>query len=286
VAATPLGYPILRSSDGTAFNGARSGRLRIVPNGVGPGYELQFDRSFGVDSRGRPETLHLGGLGDLTLSGATQMTLGYNGKKFRTISGDVNVNSLAYDLKTKIGVQDAELTGTLSAANTFYVNPLGFYDLTLQVSNTNSTLKLDGVVVRDSDPTNFDVGPISIKGNLYVDGAASLLKQMGVDTSGIDQLFPESPIDQINAAIAASTQSTDAAANATASSKNLASLLLQTVLGHDETAGTQLMQSLAAGATISGSSDAGTTVLTAIPEPGTLLLLAAGSAAALRRWRR
>jgi hypothetical protein len=128
LSATPTGSPVVTTGDGTRVNGARSGRLRIVPNGVlGKGYRLEYNRSFGADSQGRPETLHFGIFSDLTLQGAVQATAGYDQFQKKVFSGDANftVNSLQYDLKTKFGVQDAELTGTLNATGTLSLNPLG-----------------------------------------------------------------------------------------------------------------------------------------------------------------
>lgn len=68
LAATPSGYPLTGTADGTRVNGQRAGRLRILPDQVGQGYTLEFDRSFGQDSRGRPEILDLGAY-ELELAG-------------------------------------------------------------------------------------------------------------------------------------------------------------------------------------------------------------------------
>jgi hypothetical protein len=281
--ATPTGSPVFSTGDGTRVNGARSGRVRIVPNGVfGGGYRLEYDRSFGLDSRGRPETLRFGGLGELTLSGNTQFTAGYENlaKKFKTGFADLNINNLNYELKTTTGAEDVQLTGTLNVASNLQINQLGFYNLTLIASNANSTATINGIATNRSQFTNFDVGPIAIQGNVFADAAVSLLAALGVDTSQYSNLFPESPADQIAAALEDNLQGARAAANGTAvagatDQNSLAPLLLQTVLGGDQDAAAALTQGLIDGSLL-GDSAVRTTPAAALPEPGTLVLLILG----------
>lgn len=77
------------------------------------------------------------------------------------------------------------------------INQYGFYTLNLDVNNLDSQLVVDGVVVTGDTITNFDVGPINVKGNVFYDGLIALLAGLGVDTTGLEQLTPESPIDRI-----------------------------------------------------------------------------------------
>lgn len=286
-AATPSGYPVFASGDGGRVNGARSGRVRIVPNGVvGNGYRLEFDRTFGVDSRGRGETFRFGSESELRLQGSIQMTAGYTSSllsdKDSWRGGELNLqmSNLSYGVRTKLGAQDVELTGTLNMANTIEVNPLGFYNARINVSNANSQVLLDGVLVRDADPTNFDIGPIDISGNIYVDAIGVFLGALGVDTSALEDLFPRSPLDRINDEIQRQLQ--EAQSPDTALAAGNAALLLDTILGHDETAADELVQRLLENPArdIPASSELTTPVdgTTTIPEPGTLLLLALGGA--------
>lgn len=282
---TPTGSPVSTNSDGTRVNGARSGRLRIVPNGVvGNGYRLELDRTFGVDSTGRSEVFSFGALGELTLSGTVQATAGYDavGKAYSGFA-NLTVSSLNYEVKTKLGVQDATLTGTLNVNNQIQINALGFYDITIAASNANSQLALDGVVVRDTEDTNFDVGPIVVHGNLFVDGTAALLTSLGVDASSLEEIFPASPIAQIDAAIQEQRQAASAVMG-TASEKDMTALLLQSVLGGDSEAGAALVQGLADG-TVSGNGESDRSSAIAVPEPGTLVLLALGGST-IWCWRR
>ncbi|MEW6249004.1 MAG: PEP-CTERM sorting domain-containing protein [Planctomycetota bacterium] len=277
--ATPLGGPLVNAGDGTMVNGARAGRLRIVPSGIGPGYELQLDRNFGVDSRGRPETLHFGGVADLTLSGQTQFTAGYNGRDFRNMRANLSVNELGYNIETNFGAQDAQLTGTLNVFNTLELNSLGFYTANINISNTDSQFVLDGIIVEDTQPTNFDIGPITLEGNIFVDGVAAILSALGADTSGLADLFPNSPI-----AVFDETLQTDGAGllpqvAGASEVRDMSPLLLQAVLGQDSSACTALIEGLIDG-TLAGNGEApdeaDQAARATLPEPGTLLLMALG----------
>ncbi len=289
--ATPSGSPLSTTSDGTRVNGARSGRVRVVPNGpFSNGYRLEFDRGFGSDSRGRPEVFRLPGLGELTLSGNVQLTAGYDdlGKWWKAGTANLGISNLSYSMRTNNNGQDVELTGTLNAGANLEINQYGFYNVVVQASNANSELKVDGVVLRDEQPTNFDVGPIVIEGNLYVDAARALLTALGVDTSQFDDIFPKSPADQIDDAIATGLQSVRADANATAvaGTTDLAPLLLQTVLNGDAAAAAALTEGLVNG-TLYGEADSGQTEpAIPAPEPGVVVLLALGGGMVLRYRRR
>lgn len=278
-AATPLGGPLQRTGDGTRVNGARSGRVRIVPNGVvGQGYRLEFDRGFGVDSKGRPQTYRFGAVGDLTLNGSSQLTAGYN-RTGKLWYGEMSaaLNNLDYQLRTKVGVQDAELTGRLNVVSSLEINTLGFYDLTLDVSNTNSQLVLDGVVVRNEEDTNFDVGPIVISGNIFYDALLGVFGAAGADISDAAGVTPQSPITAIVDGWRADLQGLAAEADSTSGTDP--TLLAKAVLEQDEQAAQELVAGLIADSARAGPTDtqARLEALTVVPEPGTLILLALGS---------
>jgi hypothetical protein len=278
--ATPLGGPLLTTADGTRINGARSGRLRIVPSGIGGGYQLELDRTFGADSRGRPETLRINGLAEIALDGATELTLGYNGKgAFRLFHGDFSANNLSYSARTTDGAQDVRLVGVLSVANSLEINPLGFYTASINVRNTNSQLFVDGVLVQDQQATNFDVGPITIRGNAYYDASLALLTALGVDTTDLENVFPRSPAPQIDQAISDALQ--DAGLVAGTAEMRLAPLVAQAVT---DQATTDLLAGLISGSSMTGDCTSCAAAAT-VPEPGTLALFGAGSIV-LWCWRR
>lgn len=201
IAATPSGAPVLTTGDGTRINGLRSGRLRILPDQLGDGYSLEFDRNFGPDSQGRPETFDLGPL-DLTLSGQTQMTAGFTSRGFLIGNLNMNANNLNYTLRGRSGAQNSTLSGTLNVANQVEINQFGFYTLSMNVSNTVSQLTVDGVVTDlEQIETNFDVGPIFVEGNIFADMLAGIIAGVGGDTSLLAELFPRSSIPDLTASI-------------------------------------------------------------------------------------
>ncbi|MDX2200142.1 MAG: PEP-CTERM sorting domain-containing protein [Phycisphaerae bacterium] len=264
--STPSGAPALLTGDGTRVNGARAGRVRILPDELGNGYSLEFDRTFGQDSQGRPETFDLGPV-DLTLAGDTQLTAGYTDRGFLIGNVDLSVNALNYNFRARSGAQNTNITGRLDVTNNLEINQFGFYNLSVNATNSGSTVTVDGVIQEGFSDSDFAIGPINIQGNIFVDGLAALLAGLGVDTSGLADLFPRSPIDQITAAIEQQLLKDDVATSlsrvegfATATSSDLGLDDLGVVAGLD----------LAANPTI-------------VPEPSGLLLLAGGAMLLIRR---
>lgn len=200
--ATPSGSPVTGVTGGGLSNGSRFGRLRIVPNDFGNGYRLELDRTFGSDTRGRPETFDLGPL-ELTLSGSMQSTVQYTSRLIPTVNVDIFANNMQYLLSTKSGAQDFSLSGTLNVNHQLEVSRLGFYYLTMEITQTNSELTADGIIVDGTVDSDYNIGPITVRGNVFVDMAAAALNGFGLDASGLEQLFPASPIARINDEITA-----------------------------------------------------------------------------------
>lgn len=206
LAVTPSGSPVTTLANGLRVNGARTGRVRVVPNRLGDGYRLELDRTFGADDTGRPEIFDAGPY-ELQLDGSIQSTLGFTRRNFFGNdhthnsffigSGNIGIANLNYELRETSGAQDITLRGTLNASGRIEVNQLGFYTLSLNVSNTNSELEMDGVVVGGDTDTDYDIGPINVKGNVFFDVVVASLAALGVDTSALEKVFPNSPIDAI-----------------------------------------------------------------------------------------
>lgn len=201
ILATPTGSPVSSAGGGFLQNGARLGRVRIVPNELGSGYRLEFDRSFGNDISGRPEVFDTGN-GELELSGAIDLTAEVTTRGIPTFELTSNTNNLNYSLRGKTGAQDVELRGTLNAATLFEINPLGFYTLSVNADNTNADVLLDGVLVEGQEDADFTLGPINVQGNLWVDLFTAAAASFGADTSEIEGAFADSPIDLITDEIA------------------------------------------------------------------------------------
>jgi hypothetical protein len=267
ILSTPSGYPLLTAADGSRVNGQRSGRLLIQPNTPGRGYELQFNRVFGLDSEGRPEVLDLGNF-EIQLSGATQATLGYTDRGPLTGTANITANNLNYILRAKSGIQDATLTGTLNVAENIEINQFGFYEASINVSNTNSALILNGSLAQETIPKNFDIGPINVKGNIFFDAFVALLSSLGFDTTGLQALTPGSPIGQIIDDITQQVPELVAGVQVSADGQ-----LLPAPLAVDVAPALPAIDPL----------PAETRPGLAIPEPGTLLLLGLG--ACFWRWK-
>lgn len=277
-AGTPTGGPTFTSAGGGRANGQRFGRTRIVPNKLGKGYRFEFDRNFGADQLGRPEIFNLGNL-ELQLSGATSMTAEATKRGIPTGKFDFNITNLNYSIRGLTGFQDAVVSGTLDLTNQVRINPLGFYTYSLNLNNTNAQVQLDGLAADGTRDTDFDIGPINVKGNVYFDGFVALLASFGVDTSNLVGVFPNSPIDRIVEEIQTSLD------------KQSGALTQQASDGSGLTLG-ELIDS-GSGASLFGpdvsielepiGQPVATLGPTTVPEPATLLLLGIIGLAATRR---
>ncbi len=196
ILATPSGSPVSLGPGGGLQNGARQGRLRIVPNRFGEGYRLEFDRRFGQDAFGRPEVFDFGAF-ELELDGAISNTSQVTRRGFMILSTQNSADGLNYSFRGKSGLQDVVLSGTFDLRQSLEINRFGFYEFRLEARNSRSRLELDGLALGGSRNTEFDIGPINIKGNIFYDGLLTILSGLGVDTTGLAGLFPKSPIDTI-----------------------------------------------------------------------------------------
>lgn len=274
--ATPSGSPVNFAGDGFRSNGARTGRLRIVRNGAGHGYRMELDRVFGPDASGRPEILDLGPY-ELELSGAVSSTMGYTTRYLPAGNADLAFSNLNYELRGKSGAQDVTLRGTLNGGQNLEVNPLGFYSLALTIDNTNSQVELDGVLVdNSSSDTDFNIGPISIKGNIYYDMFVGLLGSVGVDTSGLTDLFPASPMDRVVQQIQSDLDAQIDSLSARVSNGTSGGL-------YDPGIAADTQRTLDAIANATGPTQATGDGLGAVPEPASLALLGAAAVLFVRR---
>lgn len=267
IIATPVGGPLQTTGNGTRVNGARSGRLRIVPNEAGRGHRLELDATFGVDSAGRPEIINFGGV-ELELSGAIQMTAGYETYGYKTGQMNFTANNLQYSLRSTTGGENVELRGTLNARQEMSLNQFGFYTLVLNVDNSQSEIAVDGVASAEVD-TDFTVGPISIQGNIFFDGFMAVLDAVGVDTSGLQQLTAASPVDRIVAGL------TEQFSELTTSGGLDALLNGATARGLVPDAVARPSLTLGATDATAGGGDTGGLGLP-VPEPATLLVMVLG----------
>lgn len=269
IIATPVGSPVQVSGNGTRVNGARSGRLRIVPNEAGRGHRLELDATFGVDSAGRPEIINFGGV-ELELSGAIQATAGYETYGYKTGQMNFTANNLRYSLRSTTGGENVELRGVLNAQQQMSINQFGFYTLVLNVDNSQSEFAVDGVASAEVD-TDFTIGPISVQGNIFYDGFVAILDSLGVDTSGLQQFTAASPIDRI---VAGLTEQFDALTGSGGLEQLLNGATARSLV--PDAVAPPAMTAGAFGATTGAGGAGGPGV--PLPEPATVLVMVLGGA--------
>ncbi|MCB9855068.1 MAG: PEP-CTERM sorting domain-containing protein [Phycisphaerales bacterium] len=178
---------------------------RLEYNRAGDGYTYEFYRFFGGDTYGNQTFLDLGPLNvelfpDPNL-GQTQFA-GLHGRAgfttrfipevfFETQTGErtltqnfsngtsvFNVAPIGYTVSFNAGVQDFQWTGNLLVDSSISINALGFYDADIRIANRGGATA-DGVVLSDSQVTDFDTGPINVSGNLVLDAIGSLFQANG-----------------------------------------------------------------------------------------------------------
>ncbi|MBN1347515.1 MAG: hypothetical protein JXQ73_32795 [Phycisphaerae bacterium] len=95
-----------------------------------------------------------------------------------------NVVPVQYNLWLNTGAQDIRVEGQGSLEAQIDINLLGFYDIDAYVTN-RGTFEIDGVLYSDSGSTDYDLGPISLSGNIFVDALAALTAPLfaGADVS-------------------------------------------------------------------------------------------------------
>jgi hypothetical protein len=90
----------------------------------------------------------------------------------KTVDPQGNSNPLSYKFHSFLFGQDFTVTGSLLMDTDVYINKWGSYDITLQASN-RSTVTMQGVTDPSKLPNfDYDVGPISLSGNIYLDALA------------------------------------------------------------------------------------------------------------------
>lgn len=101
-------------------------------------------------------------------------------RSFDVFSGQTNFTAapLNYNVTFDTGVQNYNWTGNMLIDSSGKINALGFYNLDLRLTNVGNATA-DGVVLHDEAVTDFDTGPIHVSGNLLADGIASLFQGSG-----------------------------------------------------------------------------------------------------------
>lgn len=115
------------------------------------------------------------GCGSLTLNGILNASAGYTTRccpkgRFTLNTGNTPLN---YSFVLDTGAQSFYAEGSVLVNMDTSVNMLGFYDQTLQISN-RGIYGYEGWALNDEKSLDFDVGPIDISGNIFLDIIALL----------------------------------------------------------------------------------------------------------------
>jgi hypothetical protein len=291
-------------------------------NRLAQGYTYESYRFVGPDSFGNANTLDLGPLKvqlgvDPTVTNSSQpigvhSSIGYTTTLlpavfFNMETGQRSYNQfsgistfaptpLHYTVTLNTGVEDLEWSGNALIRSSGNLNALGFYDLSLRFTNVGN-YTADGLLVKDEQVTDFDLGPINVSGNLFLDATSSFQQSLGLPSqadftrilSGASD--KQKQVDDLLAKTRAGGTLTDA------EWQFLLQQMIQTAYRTDplgvvlnglpqEVRGFEgLSFDMVASEVDTGASAADSSL---VPEPGTLALCAAAfaSSAVMRRWRR
>lgn len=126
---------------------------------------------------------------DLTLTGSMAASAGFTRRGIPEFQFQLNTFQapVSYTLDFHTGFQDWTASGSFLANVDTRVNALGFYNQVFHISN-RGTFETDGFLMRDTQPLDYDIGPITISGNVYVDAVAALTQPF-FSASGTENPF-------------------------------------------------------------------------------------------------
>jgi hypothetical protein len=230
------------------------------------------------------ETLDFGAT-ELTLTGTPTFTFSTGGRGLQVMDFSLNTNNapLRYTLVSDAGSQRTAINGSFLMDLTGSINSFGFYDLTLDVSSRQDVTQ-DGRFSDETFENDFDIGPISVRGNMFAD-------LLGAIT---DPIFQALGVENIFYSFSGAGQFQDQLEGLGLEGLDLAGLdlagLTDTLLG-DAAGLAGLAKSLKSQHLAAAELDAlvadpsAGQRLAVVPEPATLMLLLAGGAMVLRRSR-
>lgn len=266
------------------------------------GYSLNV--SFIDPQTGRPfynnTTFDLGFANLVMESGSLSLGAKYTERGVPAVRFGLSTNGqpLDYKFETFIGAQDVVVDGSLLLDISTRVNQYGFYDVSLQASN-RATITSDGWFAENKEfpDLDFDIGPINMSGNIYVD-ALALVTDPFFDRFGLNNPFAEfqkglaglnlraSPLDDLVARLESGQLLSDSELSMLISNSILASALGKQP-SSDLLAKMILPDGFLEGTGTNNNTDEPVLLTSmAIPEPGMLALLAAAGAGFLVRARR
>jgi hypothetical protein len=286
-AGPALGVPWRQVARGLSLFDTQIGLER---NLLGDGWDLRLASDW------QAQTYNFG-LSNLSLNGQMITDLHLTTRGLPQVEfSTVTPQAVQYVYEMNTGVQDVVLSGSFTVNGGGSVNAFGFYDLDLTISNRGD-LESDGFVLAGDNITDFDIGPINVSGNVFVDAIAAIVdpffaaanvenpfaKISGRATKSIEFARME---DQIRAKIVAgellSEEELDTLIGATVTSRAFGGLL-------DNSAELEslLDEALSAYDAAGSSPESGSTLSfgTPTPEPAGVLLAGMGLSLWVRRRR-
>ena len=143
-------------------------RFQAEPNLLGNGWDLTASAVY----NNREFNL---GVASMTLDGTVLARGGFTrrglpGGHFSLTTGG---SPLDYAAAFRTGVQDLTVNGSVLMNIDMEIGLLGFYDQTIQVSN-RATIGSSGLMGDSAQPLDYDLGPVKISGNMYLDALAAV----------------------------------------------------------------------------------------------------------------
>ncbi|MHC5109642.1 MAG: hypothetical protein ACYTHJ_07165 [Planctomycetota bacterium] len=121
------------------------------------------------------------GIAEYSISGPMSMELYAGGRaldvvklRFQTaLQNNEPSVPITYTASYDVGGQQADITGSLLIDGEFTLNSFLFYSIELEYSSRQTVVR-DGNIVDDELETDFDVGPLNIRGNIIADVLAAI----------------------------------------------------------------------------------------------------------------
>ena len=200
------------------------------------------------------------GVGDLTLSGPLSFEVSTGDRFINTLdisfqtalTSDLASSPLAYEFNTDICGQETNVLGSVLIDSNLSLNEFGCYKLDLQYSS-RQTVTNRGQINDDTYTNDFDLGPVSVQGNIFIDAFALLLDPIFTRNGRENPFAPYTAQAQLEAA---NLKARELAASG--------------IVGEPATAGASLLPGF--------ETQAASGLRYAVPEPMTLTLAAIGLA--------
>jgi len=229
------------------------------------------------------------GATELTLTGPVGASFTTGGRLVRTLDFNFNLgvpgNPLQYSYVSDIGANAMTATGSTILGVNGSINQFGWYDMQFQFSNRADINGEGRFTNPDGSTSDFDVGPINIRGNIYADLLAAITDPI-FEQSGYENPFAsfsgrtqrenalESTVSQLQAKAAAGRNLSEREVS------HLVTLAMTSQYHGDAVPDLSFLH------LTPGTGATGRAVGQTVPEPATLALLLPAAVYLLRRRRR